>query len=202
MPKYRRKSYVYLLGILVTSVLLSVLVDFPHDSEHWTHDLVTSVFSISRKSQHDSIVLVYVSDETLAGPPYVPYVSPVDRELLAKLVSAIDQAEAGVIGLDIILDRHTELNKDEMLRRAFRHTRAKMVLGAIDEPKTGSPVQSGFFFATVDGKDPDIGYLYFDEHHSSLVISDHVIRVAGDTRRVCTRQHPGAMGPNFEPQYS
>jgi CHASE2 domain-containing sensor protein len=210
IPRRRWVAHFSLLGVLVGSVLLSVLTDFPHDSQHWTADLVTSIFSTRPNSHHESIVLVEVSDDTLTGPPYVPYVSPVDRALLEKLICAVDRAGAKVIGLDIILDRRTELNKDETLRRALHHTRAKIVVGAIHVPKTGSSIQSEFFLAKGDGKDPAIGHLYLDENPSSLLVSDHVIRfmkpekpvdvpAVGEVRNSFAEALAQAAGADFRP---
>jgi CHASE2 domain-containing sensor protein len=118
-----------------------------------------------------------------------------------------------VIGLDVILDRYTEPRKDEALRWVLRHTKAKMVLGVIDEPKNGPRAQSEYFLAHAPGDDFAVGHLYFEEHHSALVVSDHVIRfiVDGPSER---RKYPGeghirksfaqavahAAGTDFVPQ--
>jgi CHASE2 domain-containing sensor protein len=166
-------TYAYFLAVLAGSLLLSLLLD-PDHARYWWADLVTSGFSTRLERQHQSIVLVYVSAATLADYADHPYLSPIDRQILAQLIEAVDQAGAKVIGLDIVLDRRTELNKDKTLRETIRHTKAKMVLGAIDEPENGS--QGEFFCVKADGNDPDIGHVYFDAHHRSLVVSDHVIR--------------------------
>jgi CHASE2 domain-containing sensor protein len=139
ISRRRWLTYVYVLAVLVGFLAFSALVHLPTDAEHWSSDIVTAHFSKRLKTQHKSIVLVYVSDTTLGD---YPYLSPVDRNLLAELVRTVDQAGAQAIGLDIVLDRYTESKKDEELREAFRHTRAKMVLGAVDEPKNGPHVQS------------------------------------------------------------
>jgi adenylate cyclase len=150
--------------------------------------------------QHKSIVLVYVSDATLDR---LPYVSPIDRKLLAELIQAIDQAGAKLIGLDIILDHHTEAIKDELLRQAFRHTNAKMVLGIVDEPES-SGFQKDFFLADVGGTKPETGYIYFDEHHNSMVISDHVVRFIAEKPEGDGKSFAEALalaaGSSFKPQ--
>src|SRR5713101_4007563 len=91
------------IGIGVFS--LSFLLDPPHSPEHWSSDLLTAHFSKTAESQNQNIILVYISESTLADKPYL---SPIDREVVANLVSAIDEAGAMVIGLDLILDRKTE----------------------------------------------------------------------------------------------
>src|ERR1700730_3552412 len=173
LSRRRWLGYAYILAVFVGFLVFSALLHLPHDAEHWSADFVTAKFSKRLKSQHQSIVLVYVSETTLER---FPYVSPIDRKFLAELIQAVDDAGAKVIGLDIILDRYTEAEKDEKLRQAVRHTKAQMVLGAIDELKNGPHAQSEFFFATGDGNNPTTGHISFDERHSSLVVSDHVVR--------------------------
>lgn len=196
-PKSGCLAYAYLLAVLAGSLLLSLLLHPPHDTQHWLFDLVTSTFSKRLNSQHQSIVLVYVSAATLP-PDHYPYLSPIDRGLLARLIGAIDDAEAKVIGFDIILDRPTVDEKDRALRTALRHTnKAKIVLGAIDEPETGSHFQSEFFCAKGDGNDPAIGHLYFDSHRASLVVSDHVIRFMAPSNEGARLSHGAQIHTSF-----
>jgi CHASE2 domain-containing sensor protein len=167
--------HVYIAAVVLGFLAFTALVHLPVDTEHWSDDLIISLFSkrAGDQDQHKRIVLVYVSDATLEDRPYT---SPIDRGILADLIKGIDDAGAKVIGLDIILDRCSEPDKDAQLRRTYRNAKATMVLGAIDEPKGGEHVQSEYFFAKTDGTDPKIGHLYFDERHPIGVISDHVIR--------------------------
>jgi adenylate cyclase len=178
LPRGRWLAYAYVVAVVVGFLAFSALLHLPVDAEHWSADLVTARFSPRLDTQHKKIVLIYVSDKTLADSPYV---SPIDRKLLADLIAAADLAGAEAIGLDIVLDRHTDLKKDEELRRTYRHTKAKMVLAAIDEPGDGSHVQTDYFFADTDGTAPALGHIYFDERRSSLVIADHVIRFMAET---------------------
>ena len=112
------------IGIGVFS--LSFLLDPPHSPEHWSSDLLTAHFSKTAKSQDQDIILVYISETTLADQPYL---SPIDREVVAKLVHAIDQAGAKVIGLDLILDRKSETAKDEQLINTIKTCRRQNSVG-------------------------------------------------------------------------
>jgi CHASE2 domain-containing sensor protein len=164
----------YLLAVLVGFLLLASLLHLPHDIEHWSADFVTSQFSTRPETQDNRIVLVYIGSGTLANQPYV---SPIDRAILGKLVKKIDDAGAKVIGLDVILDRYTERDKDQELRSTLHHTRARMVVGAVAPPRQGADVQTDFFFNSPDGTEPEVGQLYSEARFGHLVVSDHVIRL-------------------------
>jgi CHASE2 domain-containing sensor protein len=103
-------------SILVGFLVFSLLLHFPHDWQHWSADLITSRLSPRLDHQHPAIALIYISNEALKD---YDYLSPVDREFLSKLIKRADSAGARVIGLDIILDRHTTRSKDLLLQGSF-----------------------------------------------------------------------------------
>jgi len=72
--------------------------------------------------QYPKIVIAAVTEDTLAT---LPYRSPLDRQFLAGLLSALDAAGPAAIGIDILLDQPTEPQKDAML---------KTVLGSMKTP--------------------------------------------------------------------
>jgi adenylate cyclase len=164
------------VAILSSFVVFTWLTDPPLDVQHWSADLMTANFSKQADHQDRDIVLIYVSRSTLDGEPYYPYVSPIDRKLLAELVSAVDAAGPKAIGFDFILDRLTVPDKDALLRDVLRHAKAPLVFGAIDEPINGPHVESEYFLAKEEGKEPRIGHIYFDQREKHLVVSDHVVR--------------------------
>jgi adenylate cyclase len=98
--------------------------------EQWPSDLRTGLLSDRPATQHARIVLVTITDQTLAG---YPYREPIDRGLLADLVRYVDGAGAAAIGLDIIIDQPTEPAKDDALAAALRKVRAPVVLAEADE---------------------------------------------------------------------
>jgi CHASE2 domain-containing sensor protein len=89
----------------------------------------TNLFGDQLLSQHPSVAIVAITDDTLAG--YRTYL-PVDRGLLARVVEAVDAAGAKVIGLDFLFTSPTDGN-EILLIEAIRRARAKVVLGAADE---------------------------------------------------------------------
>ena len=145
----------------------------PH-LEHWSTDLQIAYLSQRPAAQYPKLALVTVSDETLKD---YPYTQPVDRKLLADLVSRLDQAGAGVIGLDFVFDRATEPEKDKRLIDAIRGAKTKIVLGALDvrtpTPERNTSFQSEFLAAA--GR--PVGHLYFEENHNPLLLNNRVVRL-------------------------
>lgn len=64
--------------------------------------------------QHPDIVILEITEDTLAT---LPYRSPVDRAFLASILEKLAGAGVRAVGVDILFDRATELEKDERLRQ-------------------------------------------------------------------------------------
>jgi adenylate cyclase len=167
-------SFIGPASILVGFLLFSLLLHFPHDWQHWSADLITSRLSPRLDHQHPDIALIYISNDSLKD---YDYLSPVDREFLAKLIKRVDSAGARVIGLDIILDRHTERSKDLLLQDTLAKTRAKIVLGVVDAHDSAAHAQAEYVEISNRRTGFSTGSLYLGEIHSSLVVSDHVVRL-------------------------
>jgi len=97
--------------------------------EHYMGDVRTALLSDQLPSQHPSVAIVAITDATLAG--YRTYL-PVDRDLLARVVEAVDAAGAKVIGLDFLFTSPAD-GGEILLIEAIRRARAKVVLAAADE---------------------------------------------------------------------
>jgi CHASE2 domain-containing sensor protein len=189
------KTAGYILLIAISSLLLAMLLHLPHGAEHWSADWVTSRFSDQLPSQHPLIKLVYLDEATLDA---YPYTSPTNRKLIAELTRALDCAgRAGferavrctsseetpnrqrcagpaIIAFDLIFDRHTESANDDLLLETLRSARAELVLAAsLDLPRTE---EREFQRKFLEQANRPVGHLHFDEYHSTLVISDHVVR--------------------------
>lgn len=95
--------------------------------EHWTADWRTAYLSGRAQAPNPMIAVVIINDETLKDLPS----SPIDRGLLAKLVTAIKDAGARKIGLDILFLKKTEDAKDLALVEILKSS--PVVLGALDE---------------------------------------------------------------------
>jgi CHASE2 domain-containing sensor protein len=119
-----------------------------------------------------------VTDTTLQD---YPYASPIDRKLLADLVQAIDDAGAKKIGVDVVLDRPTKIDKDRVLLDQLRDARARVVLGVIDDRTLMSEAARKFQANALALTKRAAGHLYFHGHHSPVVISDNVVRQVAET---------------------
>lgn len=96
----------------------------------YSNDAQVALLADRRADPHPRIALVLIRDETLAN---LPYVSPIDRALVARLVRGLDLFGARAVGLDILFDQATEPDKDEELVSVLRSRRAEIVLGGADE---------------------------------------------------------------------
>lgn len=97
--------------------------------QQYTGDKRTSWLSTQPATQHDRIVLVTITDETLRNFAS----SPIDRGLLAQIVKAVDAGRPTAIGLDVYFLKPTEEAKDTALVEALRAAKSEVVLGAWDE---------------------------------------------------------------------
>ncbi|MGD9786171.1 MAG: CHASE2 domain-containing protein [Hyphomicrobiaceae bacterium] len=95
----------------------------------YSNDVQVAFLADRRDEPHPDVALVLIREETLAS---LPYLSPIDRGLLARLVRAVDAMGARAIGLDILFDQATEPGKDKELASVLRSRRAEVVLGAAD----------------------------------------------------------------------
>jgi len=135
MPSKLHLPVIVLLAVLwAGAVTASVNYGAKHSwllwLDHWSADWRTLFLSDKPETQHPRLALVVVTEETLQD---YPYRAPVDRELLARLVSTLDAAGASTIGIDFLFLKATEPDKDEKLVRAIRAAKARIVIAAADK---------------------------------------------------------------------
>lgn len=92
--------------------------------EERTRDL--QIATLTPAEPQGDIVIVSIREETLRKQPYL---LPVDRQLLADLITHIDQAGAKAIGVDFVLDRLTTPAKDAALLHAIAEASTPVVVG-------------------------------------------------------------------------
>lgn len=109
-------------AVFLAAVVLVALLSRP--VENLLRDVLMSTLS-PFTSPGDDIVLVTVSEETLAQ---LPYRSPIDRGFLADVVEQIDKAGPRAIGIDILFDSPTESQKDERLKTVLKAARSPVVI--------------------------------------------------------------------------
>ena len=133
--------------------------------EHYLGDVRTALLSDQLPSQHPSVAIVAITDDTLAG--YRTYL-PVERDLLARVIEAVDAAGAKVIGLDFLFTSPAD-GSEILLIEAIRRARAKVVLAAADERIGLSQVQRDKQQAFFREVDRPVGYLNLATERDSVV---------------------------------
>lgn len=98
--------------------------------EHSLGDVRTAYLADRLPSQHPRIAVVGITDATLQD---LPARLPIDADLLARTVAAIDAAGATSIGIDLLFTRYTGSPAEQRLVETLRAARAKIVLAADDE---------------------------------------------------------------------
>lgn len=98
-------------------------------AEHWTSDWRSTFLSDRPQGQHPKVAIVKVNEDTLQQ---YPYRTPIDRGLIARLVTVLDQAGAEVIAIDFLFLKETELFKDLALVEAIRSAKARIVVAVGD----------------------------------------------------------------------
>lgn len=148
----------------------------------YSNDLQVALVADRPSHPHAKVAVVLIREETLAE---LPYTSPVDRALLSRLVRAIDNLGARAIGIDILFDRSTEPEKDQLLLRTFAARRADIVLGGADERTPSSQRQRGWQTAFLADSAKRYGYfnLRYDVREAE---QSNVVRVRA-------APHPGSM---------
>lgn len=128
------------LGVAsVVTLLILVLIQTAHPLldalDHWTADLRTAFFTYQLPGQHKRLAFVVINEEALAEAQKdsaTKYRSPIDRGLLAKVVSGLDDLGAQAIGIDVLVDQASEPAKDAAFLAAVRQARTQLVLARLD----------------------------------------------------------------------
>ena len=145
------KAFLHLAAIVVLSTLAGLLaprqIPLIEAAEHRAADIRLSLLS-PPESQHPDIVVVAITEDTLAG---LPYRSPLDRGFLAGLLRALDGAGARAIGLDILFDQPTEAEKDAELRQALLLLNAPVVAAWADKGDGLNEKQTAYLGAFLEG---------------------------------------------------
>ena len=116
-----------LAGLVLVAASRAKLL--PAAPDKFTYDWRTYLLAEQAPHPRDDIAIIRIDERSLTG---YNYVSPIDRGLIAEIVKRVDEAGAKAIGLDVIVDRPTEPQKDAALAEAIRQAHAPVILGAVD----------------------------------------------------------------------
>ena len=154
-------AIVVLLGLFLVPAVAPALLR----AEHWAADWRTAFLSDRLPGAHARLVIIPVTEDSLAG---LPYILPINRGYLADLVAAVDQAGALAIGLDFYFARDTEQPYDDKLTATLENTRAKVVLGAFEDASRPAQLANQQRFIAKSGA--EAGYIDLAPE------ADHVVR--------------------------
>jgi len=124
----RLRLSVILLGIILGSGGLSIagvqLLPFLNLAEQWLSDFRISSLS-PPEDQNQDIIILTVTEDTLSQ---FPYRSPLDRQFLTDTLFVLEQRDVRAIGIDILFDQPSELQKDQALRNMLHSMKTPLVV--------------------------------------------------------------------------
>jgi len=133
----RTKKSEFLVGALVLAGLLAVLVIGAFQLEplaaleRQIDDVATAHFTPAADGPHPDVAVVAIDDATIAAHP--PR-SPINRNLLARLIEILEAGNPRAIGIDILLTHPTDEAADRRLAQALRASEVPVVVAtALDE---------------------------------------------------------------------
>lgn len=136
-----------LIGLVLSLILTGVSYNFSpiRVVENWLMD-IRLVFLSSPDEPHPDVLILSINEDTLAG---LQYRHPVDRAFLAHTLQVLDQAQARVIGLDVLLDQATEMEKDEALKGQLSKMRTPWFAAYATEADGLTPQQAAYIEAII-----------------------------------------------------
>ena len=139
-----RPRWLTIIGLaLVVGLAAAALPRFVsplHLAESRVDDVRIAAFAPA-EPQNDRIVILGITEDTLAG---LPYRSPIDRAFVANLVTHLDAAGATAIGLDLLFDQPTEPEKDAVLQAALESASVPIVVATAIAPYPLTQSQRAF----------------------------------------------------------
>jgi len=149
---------------VVVSIVLPRFIPLIGSAERWLEDLRVSLLAPA-EPQHPDIIVVAITEDTLAG---LPYRSPVDRGFIADLVEWLDSAGVRAIGIDMLFDQPTESAKDNRLREVLLAAKAPIVVAWADAGDQLTESQTAFLNAYMEGVDRGFANLMTDQHQGAV----------------------------------
>ncbi len=137
--------------LALAAIVLAIVVTLPLATrlEPIVGDMLAYAAYPEDLTTRDDIVIVTITEETLAG---FPYRSPIDRGLLAELIEKLDAAGARAIGLDILVDGPSEPEKDLRLREALNKAQTPVILANLDQDAQLTEAQRSYLASFLDSR--------------------------------------------------
>ena len=156
------KHVVAATAIIAFAALVGVSAPWVFPLVGWVENRVADirVATLSpAEPQHPAIVVVAVTEDTLAA---LPYRSPLDRRFLADLLRTLEAAGVRAIGLDILLDQPTEEAKDAELGAVLKALGVPVVVAWADSDDKLTERQAAFLEDYLEGLEKGLPNLETD----------------------------------------
>ncbi|MDJ0919867.1 MAG: adenylate/guanylate cyclase domain-containing protein [Henriciella sp.] len=124
----RQRQTMGLVIVFLTAILVGAVPPV-RAADNVFNDLIRSTLSPVVPNRQD-IAIVAITEDTLLEEAYR---SPINRELLAQILTDLEQHQPSILGIDIILDKPTETEPDEALIQALSSLQTPRVLASIHD---------------------------------------------------------------------
>ncbi len=180
----RRALIIALLSLACTFavVLSGHSAGFLQRVEQGFADIRTALFSDRVTGDHPDIVIVSVGENVSATrATFDKRVIEADRAQLARLIEAIDESAPRAIGFDVPLLGAGDSTKDQLLQRAIREAKARVVIAARTSSSESNLERRAWLDRFVSGTGRPVGHIttLYDEGLGRAVSVDSGAQVAG-----------------------
>jgi class 3 adenylate cyclase/CHASE2 domain-containing sensor protein len=152
-------SLLLLFGVAAIAAILSVLAvgdivvftNVDNFIQDWEF-----AFAAHEQPSDDRVRIVAIDEATLS---HLPYRSPIDRGMLAELLTRLDSVHPRAIGIDVLFDQPTEPAKDAALEHVIRTIKTPLIIAYTEEADNVTPAQLAYLRAYVPARDratPDL----------------------------------------------
>jgi adenylate cyclase len=152
LPGKRARRLLVAVALVLAGTLAATLavhrLAFLLYAEQFVADLRIVLLPV--EPQHPEIVIVTLTEDTLAK---FPYREPVDRGFLADLLHLLESRAPRAIAMDILFDQPTEPEKDERLRQAIAGATVPLSISYVDDPAIVNDDQKAFLDSFVPPSD-------------------------------------------------
>jgi adenylate cyclase len=124
--------------------------------DYWTADWRSALLADRAPSQHPGVAIVLIDDDAIEG---LPYRSPIDRGLMARLIDRVSEARPVAIGLDFLFDQATEPTKDRELVAAIGRARGRIVIGSVDDRVPLSEARRAYLKSFIENSGAKSGFV-------------------------------------------
>ena len=136
-------------------------------AENYLTDLRIVLLSRARP-QSENIAVVLIDEQTLRD---LPYRSPVDRALISRVIETLESKLVGAIGINILFNQPTEVDKDLQLYHQLRATRVPIVIAGMAGDSGFSNEQIQYSKKYLKGLHTGLSLIYRD-------VTDHTVRIS------------------------